>query len=396
MTGSHEDILQQVDQLKNITPSEDSTRRAISRSRSALVDRQPKTTPVETKRNARRITWRLALGGCAAAMIVMVACFAVLSRGSVAFAEVQQQIRQLRTVTYNFISGDKDNRITTRHVVSGTRERADWPGHTRIRVPDKKTVLLINHNDRTAVFSHDNSGEERKAIDIYGRLTTIAESSVKEIGKRTIDGKRAVGFEVLETGLPDEKPMLVWVDPSTRLPIKIVAGGNRVMCDFGFNTHVPEDLFELTVPDGYFVENRYEALQAAITLEESAQQGYTSLVTDPNRSPQQTIEAYLALAAAGKSELVQKLQRQPTSDDVRELDGFRELKLNRTYVTDTSAFGVTSAAISYRSERRAMVFTLKSFDGNWLIDDIDLESADGVQDELKRFLAEYPDAKELE
>ncbi len=39
--------------------------------------------------------------------------------------------------------------------------------------------------------------------------------------------------------------------------------------------------------------------------------------------------------------------------------------------------------------------TVKRFDGDWLIDDIDLESADGLHDEVKRFLARYKDAKEV-
>jgi hypothetical protein len=230
---------------------------------------------------------------------------------------------------------------------------------------------------------------------MYGRLRAIAESSVKEIGRRTIDGKPAVGFDVPETGRPDAESMRVWVDPVTRLPIRVVASGNRVLRDFEFDADVPEDLFELTAPDGYFVENRYRAPQTAIALEEGELRKYSSLVADPNRSPQQTIEAYLALAAAGKTELVQKLQRHPAPDDIRELDGFQELKLETTHATDTAALGVTTAAISYHGERCAMVFTVKPFDGNWLIDDIDLESAEGVRDEMKRFLAEHPDAKEL-
>ncbi len=166
---------------------------------------------------------------------------------------MQKEIAQKRTVRDIFVSGSGENRIGARHVISGTRERVESLRHTRIRVPDQKIVLHIDHENHTAVFRRDNADEKSIASDPYTQLASIAESSVKEAGKRTIDGILAIGFEVPEPG--SGEPMMVWVNPRTRLPVRIEASGTRVLDHFAFDAEVPENMFRLTVPEGYTVEN---------------------------------------------------------------------------------------------------------------------------------------------
>ena len=200
---------------------------------------------------------------------------------------------------------------------------------TVISLPEQGAVLLLNHKKRTAVYRHNNSGEKPKLTDHYGHIASIADSSVKKIGKRTIDGKRAIGFEVPEPGGEGGPPLQVWVDPHTRLPIRVEASGNGVLQDFQFDVDVPEELFKLEVPEGYLLENEYVAPQEPVALIKDELQKYRLVVNDPNRSPQQTIEAYLKLALAGESLLARKLHKKTKQEheEIRQLDGFENLEL---------------------------------------------------------------------
>jgi len=396
MTSPHEDVLQHIDLLKDVVPSPESTHRAIARAANALLNQGPDNKAVGALRHRPRSTWTTALAACMAVLIGVIACFVFLRRDSVAFGDVQEELRRVNTVMYNFVTGDAGNRVTTRCILSGTRARREERGRVTIRIPDQKITLFINHNDRTAKFLHHNSGKEPKMTDEYSRLVSIVDSSAKEIGKRSVDGKPVLGFEAPEIGT-NGAPMRIWVDPLTRLPVRIEASGNRAMQDFEFNVNVSENLFKLIAPDAYFVEHAYDVPQSPINLDEVQLQKYTSIARDPSRSPQETIEAFLKLSAAGKDVLVRKLLRNPIrADEIRELNGFHKLELKEMLATNAAALGITSAAIEYRGKQRAMVLEVKRVDGNWLIDDIDLESADEVQDEVRRFVAEHPDAKEVE
>jgi len=54
MTLLHEETLQQIDQLKDIEPSDESTWRAISRAKSALLDQPEDDQGVQPNRQPRR------------------------------------------------------------------------------------------------------------------------------------------------------------------------------------------------------------------------------------------------------------------------------------------------------------------------------------------------------
>ncbi len=196
-----------------------------------------------------------------------------------------------------------------------------------------------------------------------------------------------------EPGTEGRSLLQVWVDPHTRLPIKVEASGNRVLQDFQFDVDVSEELFKLEVPEGYFGENRYSVPQEPVVLTKDELRKYTSVVNDPNRSPQQTIEAYLKLASAGEFALLRKMQERPTLDDYRVLDGFDKLELEQTFVADNAALGVTSDAIKCDGQRAAVVVTLSRHKSTWYLDDTDLETTDGVQEEIKRFQKRHPTAK---
>ncbi len=76
MTDIHEDVLRQLDPLNKITPSEESTRRAISRTRSALLNRCAEDEFTEPQRDRRQWRWNLFLASCIAASLTVIALLA--------------------------------------------------------------------------------------------------------------------------------------------------------------------------------------------------------------------------------------------------------------------------------------------------------------------------------
>ena len=392
MNRSDENVLKQIDQLKDVRPTEQSTQRAVEQVREMFTESHRDSDarlPRGRSAHRRNSRWHVAVGSCIAVVITAIVWVTLIGQGTVAFAQVQERIKEARTVKYNFVLNG-NVRGKTRCVISGLRSRYDSEATTVIRVPAKKMTLHLDHVKRTAEFHHD-AATQRRTTDMYERLRDIAARSVKDLGERRVDGVQAIGFEVPEVG--NDQAVTVWVDPKSHLPMKIVASGGRVQQDFEFNVDVPESTFDLSVPEGYFVENRFEEPQTPVTLEKRESDRYADIVADPNRTARQTVEAFLKLSAAGQTDLVRKLEREAFPDSLRELDGFEQLQIETFWQTDQSALAITNAAIAYRGKKRALVLTLEPRAGEWLVDDIDLESAEGVKGEVERFRRDYPDAK---
>jgi hypothetical protein len=92
-------------------------------------------------------------------------------------------------------------------------------------------------------------------------LTRLDESSARSLGYKEIDGRMAAGFEAYPRGRPESGRQEVWVDPQTRLPVRIELGSrpgqtpyvNWLMTDFQWNVPVDPSLVDMTPPPGYRV-----------------------------------------------------------------------------------------------------------------------------------------------
>lgn len=425
MTISERETMRQIDALKVTSPTDDSTRRALAATRAALMDvataESLAESPAESladdvtdrvERSGERSgdeisddshrSWRrnriirgVAIGGTAVSL-AFVTWLLVSAPGSLAFAQVQNEMKRVHTVRYTFVAPSPDGSgklISVQYVVSGSQIRADWPGKTQIEVPKRETMLVLDHKERTATFTIGRV----HSVDKYQWLTTVEDSSVKNLGTSTIDGQEVVGFEMPERGsenVPNSN-MKVWVDPDTRLPVKIVAIGNRILQDFIFDAEVQDEVFALEVPEGYFVERRYKNPPTQ-DIKKADLEKYEAIVSDAKRTPLQTVDAFLKLAGAGKQILANKLLRNPSPDDLREMDGYADLRIESVYSTDNHSLVVTNTAISDRGEKRGMLFELEIGKGGWIIDDIDMASAKGMQEKTQDFRMENPKAVQEE
>ena len=120
------------------------------------------------------------------------------------------------------------------------------------------------------------------------------------------------------------------------------------------------------------------------------------------RTIYQTIEDVESAAVAGRDSEAAALT-DPRTAVAQQLDDFRELakinpegfKVVSIYANDSAALAITTEVVGDHDRQGPLVMTLIKRDGTWLLNDVDLETAATVKDELDRFLERYPDAVEI-
>jgi outer membrane lipoprotein-sorting protein len=93
--------------------------------------------------------------------------------------------------------------------------------------------------------------------DIFAMAAMAQGPDGQELGAREVSGIQALGFRELSLGTE----CTYWVDPETRLPVRIEIlktrnGRKIVMSDFEYNVDVDPAFFDTTAPEGYTVEKK--------------------------------------------------------------------------------------------------------------------------------------------
>ncbi|MEN6407119.1 MAG: hypothetical protein ABFC77_11685 [Thermoguttaceae bacterium] len=123
--------------------------------------------------------------------------------------------------------------------------------------PNMKTGMLV---DSKKMRELRNKPAQPDLFEMVRRLVREGNSGTGEktvaIGKKEIDGRKAVGFRVCV----DLMDMTFWADPKTAYPVRIEVGmgslGNVrvVMNNFQYNVALDPSLFSLTPPAGYSMQ----------------------------------------------------------------------------------------------------------------------------------------------
>ncbi len=228
------------------------------------------------------------------------------STGGVAFAQVQIQGKKVKSVQYVETRKDGANGPTTvtrfwilgphlrrkeYRVVDGGRPKEGESfgvrvGENFVGIYDMKKgkqVVLFPDEKRFGVIqfevSADPDGEGgtsfRKTFvkphpetDYYAQIRNVPFEKAEKLGERTLDGKKAAGFRVVEKtggedGTADTWTRTYWVDPKTKLPIRIeisfqattpgIGSSDFVLSDFIFDAPMDPSLFSTDPPEGYSV-----------------------------------------------------------------------------------------------------------------------------------------------
>ena len=82
--------------------------------------------------------------------------------------------------------------------------------------------------------------------------------------------------------------------------------------------------------------------------------------------------------------------------DIRQLPGFKELRIAKLYLGKHAVMGVTFTFQTDRIQETVIVIRARRKNDRYFIDDVDLEDPNGLKDEHQRFLKDYGPARFIE
>jgi outer membrane lipoprotein-sorting protein len=230
-------------------------------------------TPVETSRTKtmfgrfmgmRRRT-RVAIAATVTAAFLGVFSSIVPSSSSVAFADVLNAIKKVRTATWNVtvnVGGPNETTAQGKGMfLEPALQRLDLTtnGTTTVSVTDfkKGEVIALDPAKKSAVIYRITAAPAATHQAGFQMLCELSENVAEHdtatpLGESTIDGKAVVGFRIVG----DVGDMEIWSDRENGLPVKIEVTGKQsnartVMSNFQFNGQVDRELLSMRVPDGY-------------------------------------------------------------------------------------------------------------------------------------------------
>ena len=199
----------------------------------------------------------------AAAAIVIAAAIGigVFTNGSVTYAKVIQPILNARTFVLDIIAGDESTAAVMHDVVADSRIRRTFSNTETVLIIDldNARMLTLYPPGKTAIYV-DIQGPVREGTKHFvRRVQNIANQTrndphVKELGKRQMDGRAAVGFHVEN----EHSQLTIWADAETALPLRIevAEGGERfVMKNIQFDAPVDASQVRMDVPAGYTLQD---------------------------------------------------------------------------------------------------------------------------------------------
>ncbi len=231
-----------------------------------------KTKSAELKPKIWRTIMKSGMTKLAAAAVIVIAVMVGISQlgsSSVAWADVLENIRNSKTLTFLVRAKEQEPPIMKVMVIHPYLLRFEFlckiPNEPivggQIWIVDTgkgKSLILDTVKKKGKVCPTD-----RAMLDIYDTFRNFRDRvdySVDEIGSRQIGDKQVIGFKLKKE--EDKREIMVWADPETKLPILMEETcENRegqvmqhVVTDIVFDAELDVSLFSLQPPKGYKLE----------------------------------------------------------------------------------------------------------------------------------------------
>ncbi len=260
MTPDDPDFVRRLERLAAITPDAEATARALKRARTALMN-----APVPHPLSQRRV---LMFARMAAVVLFLAGGAALLgwflvprASAGLAFADVQEKVQSTRSVTFT-VTHVKDGQATSKDRVlilaPGLLRTESAKGYISITDSDRRKSLLIDPAKKKATLI---LGLANLMPNLYDLMRNAAQDVIGNLPERTIDGKKTIGFRVRISAGDQKREASVWVDPQTKLPVRLEESGKEdghevgiVLGDIVFDSPLDAALFRLTAPEGYQFE----------------------------------------------------------------------------------------------------------------------------------------------
>ncbi len=299
----HRSVLRDLRELADIHPDAESTARAIARAGTAL--KSSETIALSPRKS--RLPLRSAFAIAAALFVVgFLTHWWVPSQGtsSLAFGQVQRQVARTKSVQYRQTRRDRTSqgkaapeeerkvmilgshlkreevRITTAGDPLPAGEKWGTGPKHYVMIYDAKSGKMIDLFPDTKSYSiprdllgidpesgnvYESKIEAAPEFDFYQHIRAVPVGKAEKLSKRRIDGKLAAGFQIVEQAKrpkgTDTWTRKYWVDPETKLPVRIeisfrstqprMVATDFVQRDFQFDAPLDESLFSTEPPEGY-------------------------------------------------------------------------------------------------------------------------------------------------
>jgi outer membrane lipoprotein-sorting protein len=268
----------------------------------------------------------------------------VPSKEATAFAELAQKLREAHTLAYRITTETPESK-TALKIRSLFKEpslfRAETDGGIITIVDGSQgKQMLLDPAANTALLLE---GKARKAppgpgMGLVEHLRQLTAGDAKPVGNKRIGGIPARGYLVKKFSTE----MTVWVDPGTRLPIRVETSdriqGKEIrvtLSDFQVDPDLDDALFRVAVPSGYALR---KAESNALEMDEK-----TFL------NPEQATAAYLRVFAEKTGGTFPR-----RLDDLTELDEVFPKKQKLGELPDAEALEVVQRTVRFMLATRSL------------------------------------------
>lgn len=233
--------------------------------------------PDQVRLNHRRaLMFRIARYSGLSAAVIALAVIGTLVIGTqpLAFADVVENVKKAKSVT-----------LTSRQIIGSQPALVfAWylqGDNLRMEIPDQVIVignleqkkgLQINVASKTAYEYEVEEGVLGAFANPVDQIRQVKPDDAKAVGEEQLNDRKTLVYEfdrIDFLGMEGKGQMKVWVDPETKLPVKIRVGANTrsgsksgdrpfdtvmILEDFEWNKKLNPELFKLEAPEGYQVK----------------------------------------------------------------------------------------------------------------------------------------------
>ncbi|TWU39536.1 hypothetical protein [Novipirellula artificiosorum] len=224
-------------------------------------EKVPRSSPVFAKTTSRRFQ----LAAVAATFALAVGGFWIPwnGPGNQAFAQVQDAIRKLNSVTFRLETFANNAKTASYDIsfVSPDYVRAEGADDVHVLNNEASKVMDLFHSQKRAEIYpiYDLPSVSRRVLGAYGQLLQLEAQAEMEVAEKVLDGQKVLEFSTSFDGATAN----VIVDAETHLPIRISVDRGKdanlnsvieVIDQFSFDETIDASLFAISAPAGYVVE----------------------------------------------------------------------------------------------------------------------------------------------
>lgn len=238
-------------------PTPEQLARTAAAVRSAALASPPPTLRERIRSMPRLTKYAAAILLVLAPLAVVISVLVVGTESSVTFAAVKKQLLEARSLSFSMttqIEGMPEQTSKAYYKMPGRMRVEMGPTVNIVNYPARQWLMLLPEGKKFMQMDiSDMPGIDEIGVeDFMAELRKTLEGAVEELSEREIDGVRAKGYRVCESGMWQD----IWVDAETGQPLRFEtelpwSNGHVTVLEVILNPPLDDALFNMTPPTGY-------------------------------------------------------------------------------------------------------------------------------------------------